>query len=466
MFNNSFYPTPKEIARKMTIGIGSGDLVLEPSAGKGDLIDAIYKANYNPVKIYCIEKQFELQAILREKGYPVIHNDFLNFTPDIIYDYIIMNPPFDNGVKHLLKAIDIAKGAEIRCLLNSETINNPYTAERQLLANQLKDHEATIENLGQIFKNSERNTNVDVVYIVIQTEKKSRQFHFSGDIDRKNFDLDDINNTQIAKIDVFKNYEERYNAAIKSIEKYINAINEIKYYAEGLLGDFGENEIQHMVKESYSNNAKHYYNGMVDKFRNSAWNNIFRMTKLRNIVTQKVIEDFNSYQKEYGAMAFTAENIEHIFDDLFQNRENILNNCVVEAFDLMTMYHKENRCHVEGWKTNDAWKVNKKVILPNMVDPYRLSNDYIQLSFRAQQTLNDIEKALCFIAGIKFEEITPLSELCNKDYNKYYGCLYTSRFFDFRVYKKGTIHLTFNDDYIYQQFNIIACKGKNWLPDK
>ena len=44
------------------------------------------------------------------------------------YDLIIMNPPFDNGDKHLLKAIDLQKnGGAIICLLNAETLKNPYS---------------------------------------------------------------------------------------------------------------------------------------------------------------------------------------------------------------------------------------------------------------------------------------------------------------------------------------------------
>lgn len=464
MFDKSFYPTPAEIARKITLGIGSGNLILEPSAGKGDILDTINRKSNNPPKIYCIEKHFELQAILREKGYPVIHNDFLTYNPDIIFDYIVMNPPFDSGAKHLLKAIQIAKGAEIRCLLNAETINNPYTAERELLKKQLEDYGAEIEQLGKVFRYSERTTDVDVVYIVIKTEKVARQFQFDGTIERKNFDVDEISNNQIARIDIFKNYEERYNATVTAIHKFINAFNEIKYYGEGLLGAYGGNTVANMVKDSISDDLKSYYNGMVEKFRTSAWNDVFYKTKLSNIVTQKVRNNFHEYQREYGAMAFTADNIQHIFDDLFQNRENIMTQCIVDAFDLMTKYHKENRCHVEGWKTNDSWKVNKKVILPRMCSSYRWNYERIELDYRAVQELDDIEKALCFIAGLKYDEISTISKICGWE-GKRYGQLYSSIFFDFRVYKKGTMHLTFTDDYIYQQFNILACKGKNWLPE-
>ena len=39
-----------------------------------------------------------------------------------------MNPPFSEGDKHLLKAINIMKnGGQIVCILNAETIKNPYS---------------------------------------------------------------------------------------------------------------------------------------------------------------------------------------------------------------------------------------------------------------------------------------------------------------------------------------------------
>ena len=39
-----------------------------------------------------------------------------------------------------------------------------------------------------------------------------------------------------------------------------------------------------------------------------------------------------------------------------------------------------------------------------------------------------------------------------------------STYFTIDVFKKGTIHLTFNDDDIWRRFNVAACVGKNWLP--
>lgn len=117
MFNKDFYPTPKNVAEKMLEGIDMTNVfyILEPSAGKGDLADAAKAYNdrnnhgYYSKKVYIdtIEIEPELRAILKDKEYRVVHNDFLTFSTYKQYDMIIMNPPFSDGDKHLLKAISM-----------------------------------------------------------------------------------------------------------------------------------------------------------------------------------------------------------------------------------------------------------------------------------------------------------------------------------------------------------------------
>ena len=38
-----------------------------------------------------------------------------------------------------------------------------------------------------------------------------------------------------------------------------------------------------------------------------------------------------------------------------------------------------------------------------------------------------------------------------------------SRYFEIRFFKKGTVHLTFKDRHLWEQFNVTAAKGKAWL---
>lgn len=131
---NQFYPTPDEIVNKMLDKINSTDrikTILEPSAGKGNIIDGIIDKFGNKYSINLdvdyIEIDNNLQAILKEKysdckrAYcKLVNNDFLKYQNYKEYDLIAMNPPFKNGDLHLLKAIDIQKdGGKIVCLLNA-----------------------------------------------------------------------------------------------------------------------------------------------------------------------------------------------------------------------------------------------------------------------------------------------------------------------------------------------------------
>ena len=56
-----------------------------------------------------------------------------------------------------------------------------------------------------------------------------------------------------------------------------------------------------------------------------------------------------------------GKNIFRLAEIIMQNSSSILENSIIEIFDWWTEHYHENRLHVEGWKTNSAWKVNKKM---------------------------------------------------------------------------------------------------------
>ena len=114
---SEFYPTPESLVDRMLAGIDWSmvNSVLEPSAGKGDLALAVqqkYKIRFyrdKPVDIDCIEIDQNLRHILNGKELRVVHDDFLTYDALKRYDLIVMNPPFSEGDKHLLKALDMQK---------------------------------------------------------------------------------------------------------------------------------------------------------------------------------------------------------------------------------------------------------------------------------------------------------------------------------------------------------------------
>jgi len=465
--NKTFYPTPKNIIKKMVDDISNNSdsnklRILEPSAGKGDILDYITDNNHYNIKLFVIEKDPNLQAILRSKNYNIIDTDFLTYNPDCTFDYIIMNPPFDNGVKHFLKAWEIASNTTIKCLLNASAINNAFSEERKLIMKIVEDNNGTIEKLGSCFMDAERKTNVDTILITVHKKQKTEySFEFKKQYDKeKQYNINDINNTDVANVDVFGNMEVRYNKVRELFKNMIELKNEIQYYASDMLTvhPFA------VLNNDNSSNDNETYNNVCDELRKDAWNNIFKTTKLNNITTTKTQKRINEIQEKQGYMAFTANNMENVYQDLAQNLPNIMNDCVVESFDLITKYYNENRHYIEGWKTNERFFVNSKFILPMCVDPFYTSyNDYVHVEYRAKENITDIEKALCYITNKKIGECTTIESLANNRKITEYGKWYTSEFFDFKCFKKGTMHFKFKDEILWTKFNKIACKGKNWL---
>ena len=92
--NADFYPTPVEVINTMMMGENFiGKTILEPSAGKGNIVDWL-KANGAGRVIAC-EKDENLKKLLTGKC-DIIADDFLSVSSEQIshIDYIVMNPPF------------------------------------------------------------------------------------------------------------------------------------------------------------------------------------------------------------------------------------------------------------------------------------------------------------------------------------------------------------------------------------
>lgn len=477
MFDPDFFPTPLPVISKMIAGLPLNKMtVLEPSAGKGDILDCILSRCWNGYSnesknkllnnLYAIEQHPELQSVLRGKGYKVIHGDFLTYAPEQRFDLIVMNPPFSQGAKHLLHALDIADGAQVVCLLNKATLDNDYTKERQLLQDILERQQATITNLGACFSDAERKTNVEVAMVRVPAKERKRLFDFQGSTTgEKSYTIQDIQNNQLAPADVFESLVHRYNK-LKSIgHQMFQLITEARFYADGLID---KNPFDLLIEaHSKTSDPERGFNQYIESLRGDAWRGVYNQTKISGLVTTKVRNDIEESQKQHGAMAFTVDNLDNLIQTLFLSLGSIRKDCIVNAFDILTKYHKDNCEHVEGWKTNDAWMIKPKIIVP--YGQGWTFDSAPSIECRKADEFRDIEKALCFVTNKQFEAVkaNTISEIT---YTKRqakeleYGVWYPSEFFDFKFFKKGTIHLRFRDKDVCTRFNVEACQGKNWLP--
>jgi hypothetical protein len=74
-----YFPTPKDIVLQM-IGLAdiqSRDMLLEPSAGQGSILEEFPKNN----AYVAVELMPENCKVLKDKGYSVAHIDFLSWSP-------------------------------------------------------------------------------------------------------------------------------------------------------------------------------------------------------------------------------------------------------------------------------------------------------------------------------------------------------------------------------------------------
>lgn len=93
--------------------------------------------------------------------------------------------------------------------------------------------------------------------------------------------------------------------------------------------------------------------------------------------------------------------------------------------------------------------------------------DHWSLNYNRQDFLNDLDKALGFISGKKFDEIRNLYTVLNERQTQLnrglipdYAEPFESEYFKIRSFKKGTLHLDFKDADLLARLNIAAAAGR------
>jgi predicted RNA methylase len=105
----SLFETPPELICRMMdrAEIEAGHRVLEPSAGTGRLARAAFERSGAPV--VCVEINRELCELLDRAGWIYWQGDFMEYEPPILFDRVVMNPPFEKGqdAEHVRRAFDL-----------------------------------------------------------------------------------------------------------------------------------------------------------------------------------------------------------------------------------------------------------------------------------------------------------------------------------------------------------------------
>lgn len=206
MDNHQFFPTPPSLARRAWDKFKNQDFsrIFDGSAGEGDLLEYApwSQSRYSRGStVDCCEIDITKHGVLREKGYNVVGMDFLEYQDAASVSHFILNPPFNQGAKHVLKAWELLWDGEIVAIVNAETVRNPYSLERQELKHLIECY-GTVEFIQDAFNTPEARVKTDVEVALIYLCKKADMGALFGNL------LDDLDDDHTSDKSIAREFDE------------------------------------------------------------------------------------------------------------------------------------------------------------------------------------------------------------------------------------------------------------------
>lgn len=483
-----FYPTPKELAKIVWNKFQTPIVrVLEPSAGNGDLAmaepdRALTSSRYFTSSVDCIEIDITRHARLKELGFNVVGVDFMDFENGSQYSHIVMNPPFREGVHHVLKAWNILWNGEIVAILNAETVRNPNSKERQLLLS-LIERFGSVEYLQEVFQGEgvERKTPVEIALVYLH--KKASLSDFMGSI-LPELQQDDVNGEDLAR-----DYDRPQELAIKNttienaviaFQLAVNANRELVFadakaqrYTK-MLGDTMavtnggdkssvDTSLQDKASVEYIQRTLHT---KYEELKDRAWTGILRSSKVTDRLSSAGQKQVESQFEEIKSLDFTVSNVYGFLLGIVQNQGNIQTEMACSVFDEITKYHTDNAVFYKGWKSNDKHRTaGIQIKTTRFVLPHHNSSSYSGLDWNSRQLLADFDKVFAMLDG-KVSCGYGLNTAFTRDIKELRsGERIKTEYFDVRHYPgAGTIHFFPTRKDLIDRLNRLVGRHRKWLP--
>lgn len=452
-----FYPTPPRLVDALIspyYGHTWGP-ALEPSAGRGDIADALKRllmvrayvrdGETGPQVNVC-EVSADLRAILASKGHRLIGTDFLSMVAPYSFDLIVMNPPFARGAEHVLKAWDmLSDGGRLASVL-SESALERTTGHYARLAQVIQDY-GTVEHIGQPFKGAERQTGVECVIVRLEKPESETFQPFAGWSPKEDAAYTDAAERNLpAPRELIQAIVAQYSGAMLNLKAFHTA-------QTGLYRSVPDSE-QTLGKPERT------YNEQIDRVKVAFWNLIFERTRIGEVTTSAYRQEFMKTRAGLSQMEFSEATIYEVLHRFMQDKDVILGACVMGVFKTVTSYSMDNIERDKQWHTNKLHKITEKIIVPDIHgDMTKDKYASWSLAWHRQDFLNDLDKVLTMFGGHNgvctakaIEDAFKEIRLGKVDYSAKFE---TPNFY-VRVFKKGTAHLWFRDTEALSMINQYA----------
>ena len=453
--------------------------VLEPSAGKGDLVEAVmdkfkyvHSYSYNREAIWdidAIEIDENLQFILQGKKHRVVHNDFLTYDTYKKYDLIIANPPFSTGDKHLLKALEMQEnGGQIICLLNAETLKNPYNNIRKDLVDKLEKYDAEIKYIQNGFVSAEVKTNVEIALVRVNIPKQEQSSIILEGLRQQEVFREEVHNSgKVVNADFLKGIVQKYNFEVKAGLRLIAEYEAMKPFILSSFKEDSSNTILNLTVNDKDGNCSKE-NSYIKQVRMKYWLALFTNEEFMSLFTSNLREKYRSKISELKDYDFSLYNIYTIKIQLNNEMVKGVEDTILSLFEQFSHKHhwhdetSKNIHYFNGWKTNKGWKINKKVIIPlHAFNDY--SGEFQPTDYKIVDKLTDTEKVFNYLDQGATEDVNIKDTL---KFAEGYGDTkkIPLKYFTVTFYKKGTCHIEFTNLDLLHKFNLFGSQRKGWLP--
>ncbi len=487
-FNFQFYPTPAHLARKAWAKFQNREFVrvLEPSAGNGDLIKGMPQfggRHDRVVSVDCCEIDISKHATLRSlPGVNVVGMDFLQFGGGTIYSHIVQNPPFAQGVHHVLKAWDAMFDGEIVSIINAETVRNQNSRERQFLGKLIEQH-GSVEFIEEAFcaDESERKTKVEIALVYLRKQSHTGESIVSKLLEDLQVECEKVRAERLAQgyeelhelsvpTTVIENAVVTFNAAVMTMRESVVAEARANHYAR-MIGQ----TMADISSGSCTSAAAHVsivwvQNQIAERYlvlKDKSWAHLLRSSNVTSMLSSRAQKRVESEFETIRKLEFSEANIFGFLQGLMESQGEIRMQMACDVFELITRFHTDNLTFYKSWKSNDKHRSagmrlkTTRFVIPGNMNFAGSSN----LSWDAECRLRDIDKVMALLDGKQTPDVS-LVEVFSKSMTQLKGGeRVTSSYMDVRFYPKaGTIHFFPRNKAIMDKLNKMVGEHHRWLP--
>ena len=345
----------------------------------------------------------------------------------------------------------------------------------------LEEYNADIKYIQDAFIDAERKTPVEIALIkVVLPEVETQSFILDGlqkAKEEKEYTYTEENNTQVAENDFLKAIVDQYN-----IEAGVRLIKEYRAMTPFILSEFAKDKETGKTiqiggcilsldiasnRDKYSNKLS--VNNYIREVRGKYWKALFENPKFIGQLTNNLQREYYNKIEELKGYDFSLYNIREIKFDMNKKVVKGIEQTIVELFEeLSNKYSYYDECtknihYFNGWRTNKAWIINKKVIIPLSAYDSYFKDRYQPTHYDIVRKLQDIEKCFNYLDGGLTEAVDLKQSL---QFAEEYGETkdIVLKYFNVTFYKKGTCHITFTNEELLKKFNIFGAQHKGWLP--